>query len=358
MRIKINYLQEGCILSEDVFSLSTRPIMKSKSVMTKELIEVLQAFLVKEVVVEKYLVDGKSFLPKEVLDSEQRSEEIGEISFNAVYLEAVQKYKRLFKGWQAGAIVDVLKVREFFIPLLKRALKSPKDIFLLYHYSTKEEYFFHHAISVGLISGYLGEKFQLTAGEIVQLSLAGCLCDAGMAKMSTHILEKKTSLTRDEFQEVKNHPIYSYKMLQKSTVLKKDILVAILQHHERLDGSGYPLKDTGDRIHLYSRIVAVADVYHAMTSERIYRSKHSPYKVLEMITRDDFGKYDIRVLKALETGILNFQIGSKVKLSDSRIGTVMYQNAQCPTRPIVQLETELLDLEKKRELFIEAVIDY
>lgn len=314
--------------------------------------------MVAEVRVEKYLVDGQSFLPKEMINSEERSEEIEQISFNSTYLEAVQTYKRLFKGWQAGAIVDVLEVRKFFIPLLKKALENPKDIFLLYHFSTKEEYFFHHAISVGLISGYLGEKLQLTAGEVFQLSLAGCLRDVGMAKITPYILEKKTSLTRDEFQELKNHSVYSCKMLQKSAVFKKDVLLAVIQHHERLDGSGYPLKEIGNRIHMYSRILAVADVYHAMTSERIYRSKHSPYKVLEIIVQDGFGKYDIRVLKALEKGVLNFQIDSQVKLSDSRVGTVIFENAQYPTRPIVQLDMELIDLEKKRELFIEAIIEY
>lgn len=196
MRIKIDDLQESCILSEDVFGSSTRPIMKAKSVMNTETIQVLKAFLVAEVSVEKYLVDGQSFLPKEMLDSEERSEEVEPIRFNATYLEVVQTYKRLFKGWQAGAIVDVLEVRKFFIPLLKKALENPKDIFLLYHFSTKEEYFFHHAISVGLISGYLGEQLQLTAGEVVQLSLAGCLSDVGMAKITPHIVREKNFIDK------------------------------------------------------------------------------------------------------------------------------------------------------------------
>lgn len=358
MRVNIEFLQEGCILSEDVLSSSARLIMKNKTVMTSEMIEILKAFLIPEVSVEKHLINGKVFHPKEMINEFEGNSKKEENTFISNYLEAVQKYKQLFRGWQAGANVNVVEIRELFLPLLHKALINPKGIFELHHYSTKEEYFFHHSISVGLISGFLGEKLQLSHGEIVQLSLAGCLCDVGMSKLPISILEKRTSLTREEFEEVKNHPIDSSKMLQKSAVLKKEVIISILQHHERLDGTGYPLRETGERIHLYARVIAVADVFHAMTSERIYRTKHSPYKVFEMILHDDFGKYDIRVLKALETGVVSFQIGSLVRLSNSQIGKVIYYNTSNKTRPVLQLESQLVDLEKRRDLFIEEIVEY
>lgn len=217
-------------------------------------------------------------------------------------------------------------VRKFFVPLLTKALSQPKDIFLLNHYSTKQEYLYHHPVSVGVISGFLAKKLNLNKGEVIQIALAGCLSDVGMAKVDKAILEKKGSLTTEEFKEIKNHPLNSYKMLQKSPILKEHVLIAVLQHHERLNGSGYPLKKSGDKIHMYSRIIAVADVYHAMVSERNFRLKQSPYRVLEMIRQDDFGKFDITVLQALTAGIIQFSIGSEVKLSNGFVGTVVYEN--------------------------------
>ena len=82
--------------------------------------------------------------------------------------------------------------------------------------------------------------------------------------------------------------------------------VAILEHHERINGSGYLLRKKGDAIHIFSKIIAVADVYHAMTSERIYRKKQSPFKVMEMIMHDDFGKFDLTIVKTLLAGLTNF----------------------------------------------------
>lgn len=350
----IKDLQEGCVLSKDVMNKTNRPIMLQKTIITKELIDVLHAFLIKEVSVQKVMVNGKSFIPNEIIDYEEAEVAFNEVSFNATYLLAVQQFKRLFKGWQAGASLDVTEVRKVFIPLLEKALLFEKDIFSLHHYSTKEDYFYHHAISVGIISGYLAKKLNLNKGDVVQVALAGCLSDAGMAKIPTKILEKKTSLTFDEYTEVKKHPVYGSMMLQKSSSLKKDVKVAILQHHERLDGSGYPLGEVGSKLHIFSKIVAVADVYHAMTSERIYRIKQSPFKVIEMIMHDDFGKFDIQVVNALASGVVQFGIGSTIKLSNGYNGEVVFMNTRYPTRPIVRIEenNQMIYLEKERDLFI------
>lgn len=353
----MNYLQEGCILSKDVLSKTSRPIMTQKTIITSDLLAVLKAFLVKEVSVERTLVNGEAFIPKEVIDAEEIDVIETEISLNTSYLKAVQDFKRLFKSWQAGSPLEVPEVRKIFIPLLEKALQSDKEIFSLHHYSSKDDYFYHHAISVGIISGYLGKKLNLNKGDVVQVALAGCLSDAGMAKIPIHILEKKTSLTYDEFLEIKKHPIFGFKMLQKSSSLKNEVKLAILQHHERLDGSGYPQGEKGDKLHIFSKIVAIADVHHAMTSERIYRKKQSPYKVLEMIMQDDFGKFDLQVMNALISGVVQLSIGTKVKLSNGYVGEIIFINPNYPTRPIVKIENqnELTDLNKERELFVEEI---
>ena len=100
--------------------------------------------------------------------------------------------------------------------------------------------------------------------------------------------------------EIKKHTIYSFQMIKDSSFLKPEMKLAIFQHHERLDGSGYPKGEKmGKYFNVYSQIIAVADVYHAMTSERIYRAKSSIFKVLEMIREEEFGKYNIEVVNAL-----------------------------------------------------------
>nr|WP_257985943.1 HD-GYP domain-containing protein [Bacillus sp. M6-12] len=357
MRVKTQYLQEGCILSQDVFSLTNRPIMTKKTVLKSDLLEVLRAFLIVEVSVEKTLIDGRPFKPAEVIDEEAEAI-AAETAFSTQYLNSVQSFKKLFRSWQAGTPVDTTKLREIVLPLLNKALEKPSDIFLLHHYSTKADYLFHHAVSVALLSGFIAKKLNYEKGDILQVAMGGCLCDCGMSKISPKILEKKTSLTFSEFDEIKKHPIHGLKMLQNSSFLKEGVKFAVFQHHERLDGSGYPSGKNGKKPHPFANIVAIADVYHAMTSERIYRKKHSPYKVLEMILHDDFGKFDLAALKALISGIANFSIGSRVKLSNGYTAEILFIETNAPTRPLVKIiETnEILHLEKNRELYIEEII--
>ncbi|MFS0784105.1 HD-GYP domain-containing protein [Bacillus sp. 1P06AnD] len=354
MRIKISDLTEGCILERDIQIRKDRPIALKKTVVDSRLIEVLSAFLVKELNVEKYMADGKLFTPKEMIDIGYAEESFKEVSFHTSYKEAVHEFKKLFQGWQAGATVDVPAVRKIFVPILEKALSAENEIFSLHCLSTKEDYFYHHAIAVGIISGYIAKKLSYDLGDIVQVGLAGCLSDVGMAKVPIRILKKNDSLSYEEFKDVKQHPIKGYQMLQKSTGLKKEVKLAILQHHERLDGSGYPNNSQSDKIHPYSRIVAVADVYHAMTSDRIYRPKRSPFQVLEMLMHDEFGKYDLHILQTLRKGAINISIGSKVKLSNGEIGEVMFMSSRYPTRPIIRLNQSgvLIHLEKERNLYI------
>jgi len=357
MRVKTHYLVEGCIVSKDIVGRIGNPIINKKTILNNDMLEVLKAFLISEVSVEKTMINGQQYHPREILD-EEAEEFKEEPTFFSDYLKTVQIYKQYFKNWQAGSKVEVAKIREIMIPLLEKALKNPSIIFSLHHYCTKEDYLYHHAISVGLISGYIAQKKKFDYGDVIQLTMAGCLVDCGMAKISPSILEKKTFLTAQEYEEVRRHPINSLRMLQSTSILKETVKYAILQHHERLDGSGYPTGKDGTTPHVFSRVVAVADVYHAMTSERSYRKKQSPFKVMEMILHDDFGKFDIAVIRILLAGIANYAIGSKVKLSNGSIAEIIFVDENAQTRPLVKIldTSELLYLDRNRELFIEEII--
>ncbi|MBM6616944.1 HD-GYP domain-containing protein [Bacillus suaedaesalsae] len=358
MKVPITQLREGCILSDDVTSLTNKPLIPKKTIINKQHIQLLQAFLINEIQVESTLVNGKPFRPYESHDDELENDENANISFTAHYLKSVQEYKKIFQDWQSGSQVDIVKVRKFFIPLLERSLRSGSEIFTLHHYSTKEDYLFHHSVTVGLLSGFLGKKQNYEKGQWLQIAIAGLLSDCGMAKVSPKILDKQTALLPEEYNEIRYHPTHGYKMLQNLPVIREGVKLGVFQHHERTDGSGYPLGISGEKIHPYGKIIAVADVYHAMTSERAYRSKQSPFKVLEMILQDSFGQFDIQVIQALTSGLANFSIGTKVRLSDGQIGEIVFVESKSPTRPMVKLEdrNEFIQLSNRLDLFIEEII--
>jgi HD-GYP domain-containing protein (c-di-GMP phosphodiesterase class II) len=359
VRVSIKELQEGCILSEDIFCRTNRPIIPKKTVLDNSRIEVLKAFLIQNVDVEKTLISGMPFIPLHVIEEQPKTEkQTITYSFHDLFLQSVLLFKKEFQSWQSGLNIDIGKVRALLLPLLDKMDSNPSEIFSLYHFSTKEDYLFHHSVAVAIISGYIGQRLGYQKGDIVQVAMAGCLADCGMAKIKPGIINKKSSLTQFEYEEVKKHPIYSYRMVESVQVLRKETKASILMHHERLDRSGYPFGEADAKIPEYAKIIAVADVFHAMTSERLYRSKQSPFKVLEMILEDNFGQFDINILKELQAGILNFSAGSQVRLSDGREAEILFIDMKQPTRPIVRIiETdELYPLDRNRRIFIEEIL--
>lgn len=363
MRVKTTDLIEGCILSEDVYGTTSRPIVKENTVLTNELIEVLKLFLITSVEVSHTLVTGETFNPPEILVNVKKTQN-GSLytnekkEFITLFLEATQKYKMYFQLWQSGLPIDISKIRTILLPLLKETQEQSSQIFYLHYLSTKEEYQYQHALVVGLLCGFIAKQLKFTKGNIVQAALAGLLADCGMAKVQPSIIKKQEALTPNEYREIKNHTNYSYQMVQHISSLKEGAKVAIFQHHERLDGSGYPIGLKSDKIHPVARIIAVADTYHAMTSERMYRKKQSPFRVLELMKQDQFGQFDISALNALSSGIVNFSKGSQVKLSNGQLGEVLFISDKSPTRPLIKLNHtgEILNLEEYMQLYVEEII--
>lgn len=189
--------------------------------------------------------------------------------------------------------------------------------------------------------------------DVYQAAIGGCLADCGMAKLPPRLLSRTGSLTADDYEEIHSHPIFSYKMIKDSSVIKDSVKIAVLGHHGRLDGTGYPQKLKTKPMNLFSKIIAVADVFHAMTSERTYRKKQSLFKVLEMILHDDFGKFDIGVVKVLLSSFANFFIGSRVKLNNGFIAVIIFIDAGSETRPVIKvMESEqIINLGIDRELY-------
>ncbi len=358
MNVSVNRLMAGCISAEDVFSMTNRPIITSKTVLTDEHINLLKAFQIETIEIENTQIDGNflDVLKEEDSAGLKKKEE----SFFDKFLLAVNQYKKEFRSWQYGVPLNIPAVRTIMLPLLEDLEQYSKEVFSLYHLSNKKEYIYQHSVAVGVISALIAKKMDYSKGEIVQIAMAGCLSDAGMSKIPSNLITKEEPLTEEEFEEVKRHTSYSLQMLPEHALLKKETRLAILQHHERLDGSGYPLGNEDNKIHPYAKVIAVSDTFHAMTSQRLYRSKQSPFKVLEKMQQDYFGKFDHVVLQALSSSIIQYTIGSTVKLSNGQRAEVLFIEGKSATRPLVKIAEDgmMLDLEKNRHLYIDEILHY
>jgi HD-GYP domain-containing protein (c-di-GMP phosphodiesterase class II) len=369
MKIKTSQAKIGQMLVQDVFSMTNQPIVNKNTVLNSEHLRVLTRFNIDEIdILHDSGRDVNNRKKKEAVLSEPLSasledttmslKKVEPLSFPGMYLQTVKKYKQLFTNWQSGSPIDMLEVRQSVLQVLEEGSNYPREMLLLHHYATSADYIYHHSISVGILSAFLAKKLNYTNGDCIQIGLAGVLSDCGMAKVQPSLLKKSGALLPGEFDEIKKHTIHGYNMLKKIPSIKEGVLLGVLQHHEREDGSGYPLKVNGNKLHPFSKILAVADVYLAMTAERPYRIKQSPFKVLEMMMKDQFGKFDHQVIRALLAGLSTFSLGSRVKLTNHEVGEIVFIEDSQPTRPMIKLESnnEIIALKTRSDLFIEELL--
>ena len=215
-------------------------------------------------------------------------------------------------------------------------LSSQKDILInISDIKMYDDYTYHHCLSVAIMSIAIGMELGFTNEMLNDLGLAGLLHDIGKVAIPIEIINKPGRLTNEEFNVVKMHPVYAAKHLQDRHLVNDNVYQGIVGHHEKLDGSGYPNHLKGDQIHPYARILAVADVYDALTSNRPYRIPSPPNEAIELIMGSVDTHFDERIVKAFLRKVAPFPTGAKVKLSNGASAYVMKNYPDQPLRPLV-----------------------
>ncbi|SEU07956.1 HD-GYP domain-containing protein [Paenibacillus sp. NFR01] len=220
----------------------------------------------------------------------------------------------------------------------------------------EEDYNYHNAVLSSLTSYKLAQWCAYPQKDWMQVAFAGLLHDIGNTKVDNFLLHKPMTLTHSEAEEVRKHTTLGYQILRTVTAINEGVRLTALQHHEKVDGTGYPLHLDGTQIHAYAKIVAVADIFHAMTLEKSYRKAQSPYLVLEQILKESFGKLDPAIVQIFIQKATELYNGTKVRLSDGRHGEIIFTDRSNPTRPMVQIEGKIVNLMLERELYIQEII--
>ena len=240
------------------------------------------------------------------------------------------------------------------------SLVSPKqttlDVFdMLHNMRQVNESTYAHSLNVAIISRIIGKWLHFSNEELDTLTLAGLLHDIGKTKIPDEVLNKDGKLTDEEFQMIRNHPKYGYDIL-KSQPLNSHIKKAALMHHERCDGSGYPMGLTMEEIDDYALIIAIADVYDAMTAARSYRAPLCPFEVIAEFEKDGLQKYKPKYILTFLENIANAYQNNRVMLSDGTSARIVLLNHRRLSKPLVQLDDgACIDLEKS-PLYIKAII--
>lgn len=332
----------GKQLKRDVFNTSGLLIVPAMTVIDEEQIRKLEMHQV--------------FLNRNDFQDQAFEEARTSVDIDNLVNESTYQVEEIFTEMRHSKQVPLMDIRKTVIPMINQTTEQPGLYKLFSSLQSKDDYTFRHNIAVGILSNLIGKWIKLNDSELAQLTLAATLHDVGKVKIPMELLNKKGKLEPSELELMKKHAIFGYEMLKDTVGLSHRQALVALQHHERNDGSGYPFGILGDKIDLFSRIVAVADVFHAVSSDRPYRNASPFYETLKLMHHNSFGEFDPRIIHVFMDKMMQSLVGNDVLLTDGRIGNIVMINPHAPIYPLVNLQDRFLDLSKDSSIHIEQVL--
>jgi HD-GYP domain-containing protein (c-di-GMP phosphodiesterase class II) len=277
-------------------------------------------------------------------------------------------FRKLMDDAGKKRLVSTYHLGKTFRPLMEDVIAElsghPDAMMMLTNISATDFYLFQHSMNVGIYSTMLGLAHGYSKDEVMVLGLGALLHDIGKTKVPLDILRKPGKLTDDEFAEIKKHAEYGYLMLKDEPNVPLLAAHCAFQHHERINGSGYPRGLVGDDIHEYARWIGLVDSYDAMTTHRVYRNAMLPHQALEVLFTGTGTLYDRDKIALFRDKIALYPIGVTVTLNSGEKGVVVDLNATAAHRPIVRVLEDAegreivpyeIDLSKKLTVMIAAV---
>jgi putative nucleotidyltransferase with HDIG domain len=271
-------------------------------------------------------------------------------SLEETYNQAIRISRNIVEDIRFGRELYLDPIKICSIQICKNLNADTNILTLLNSVQDKNPYMYSHPVNVAFISLVIGKWLNLDYIKLANLVRAGLLHDIGKAKIKDSLLNKADTLTLDEMEKMKSHPVIGYKILDSVKVFDSEVLQGVLLHHERMDGTGYPLGITGEKINLFGRIIAIADTFDAITATKTYRKKKSPLKAVEEIQANSFNHMDPYICQIFVNNIIDHYSGSTIRLSNEQVGNIVYINPIEITKPLVLCESEYHDLSVERDI--------
>lgn len=246
-------------------------------------------------------------------------------------IQAEKKWKARLSPSTAAAFRNVFEM------ILNDLKKNGKAIGLLSDMYIQDHYVYAHSLNVAIYAAALGLELGYTDKELLELGIGAMLHDIGKLMIPEEILYKPGRLTDDEFATMKQHAEYGFDYLRQQQGIPLLAAHCAFQHHERLDGTGYPRALRGDQIHKYARLLSVCDVFDALTTNRVYRRAMLPHDAMEIIFAGTGTHFEPAIVEAFRKTIAIYPIGLTVTLNTGAVGIVVDYNRNLPSRPVVRV---------------------
>lgn len=259
---------------------------------------------------------------------------------------ALSEIRTNFRKWATPNVKNVSYpyLGKTFSGLIESILDdlSARDdaMIMMMNMNSMDHYLYRHSLNVCVYTLQLGQFHGYTKEELTVLGLGALLHDIGKTKLPLELLTKPSRLTDEEFEMIKRHPELGFKMLKDEPGIPLLSAHCAYQHHEKMDGSGYPRGIRGSEIHEYARWIAITDAYDAMTTHRVYRKAMLPHQALEVLYTGCGHEYEKSKLELFRDRVAIYPIGMTVKLSTGDTGVVSKIHGHMPQRPVVRVLTD------------------
>ena len=278
-------------------------------------------------------------------------------AFISEYKDVIHEARSIFEEAKSSGKAPVEKskqvIHDTIAPMSKES--GVMDYLLEVNHLAADVY--NHSVRVSILAGVLAKWMHLPKVETQEVILAGFLHDIGKTRFPERLLDKKVeTLTGDDREAYEQHTVDGQMILSASPGLPDGVKRAALQHHEAMDGSGFPFGIGGNDIHLYARMIALADLYDNITTEREGCRKETPFAAIDKITADMYTKLDPTVCVPFLTNIKIAFLGSRVYLSNGLSGTIVRYTNDYAARPLIRvMDSELLDMNVFQDV---SIVEY
>lgn len=356
-RVKTSELKPGMVLASDVYNYQDQLVLSAGMKLTEKAISKLAFYSIFFVRVE----DPEIQKPVEKQVQESYSEHVRHSEAFKVYKESFEHNVELMEVLIAD-LVNKEPTQESVNAVVNNAIQMLEDkqtdsnVFdMLHNMREYDDMTYAHSLNVALICNVLAKWLGMSEKDQKLAFTCGILHDIGKLMVPEEIIHKQGRLTKEEFDQVKMHPIEGFNYIKKLDI-DDHIKKTILMHHERYDGSGYPLGTKGEDIDKFARICAIADVYEATTAARKYRGAASPFHVVETFEKEGLQKYDTHMIMTFLEKIVDNYMLNRVRLSNGVEGEIVYINKNSLSRPVIKCGDEFLDLSKRKDIEIKELI--
>lgn len=262
----------------------------------------------------------------------------------------------IFQSVRQSGSIPLANIQKNLIPRIKDAANSTNLYQIFDSLKAKNDYTYRHNIAVGVLAVLIGNWIKLSEDDLNELAIAATLFDVGKMMIQSEIINKRGRLSNEEFETMKSHTIRGYEIIKNTVGLSHKLALTALQHHERENGNGYPFGLQADKIDLFAKITAIADMFHALSSDRVFQRATSTYKIVEIMQAEmETGRFNTKIISIFLQKMMDSMIGNIAILSDNRECIIVRINPYEPMSPLVQIEDQFIDLSKDKSVYMRDI---